>query len=108
VKNIMADLQGDTNIDISSILSTEGITGSDLIGEGSSINELKSLLSSMGLGGSSGSGMFGLSALFASGSGSEDGSGTIDKDMFANLIEILRLQMLMNTTNSIGDFDFDN
>ncbi len=107
VKNIMADLQGSTNIDIGSILSTEGFTGADFIGEGSSISELKSLLGSLGLSGSSSGGsMFGLSALFASESQSD--TGTIDKDMFANLIEILRLQMLMNTTNSIGDFDFDN
>ena len=109
VKNIMADLEGDANIDISSILSTESVTGTDFIGEGSTIGELKTLLSTLGLGGASGGNMFGLSSLFASGTGStDDDTGTIDKDMFKNLIEILRLQMLMNTTNSIGDFDFDS
>lgn len=109
VKNIMADLEGDANIDISSILSTESVTGTDFIGEGSTIGELKTLLSTLGLGGASGGNMFGLSSLFASGTAStDDDTGTIDKDMFKNLIEILRLQMLMNTTNSIGDFDFDS
>ncbi len=109
VKNIMADLEGDANIDISSILSTESVTGTDFIGEGSTIGELKTLLSTLGLGGASGGNLFGLSSLFASGTAStDDDTGTIDKDMFKNLIEILRLQMLMNTTNSIGDFDFDS
>ena len=109
VKKIMADLESDAQIDISSILGTASEVGSGFIGEGSSIDELKSLISTLGFGSSQNSGMLGLNSIFSSLLNKEiDETGKVDKDMFANFIEILRLQMLMNTTNSIGAMVFDD
>jgi len=109
VKKIMADLQSDAAIDINSVLGTVSEAGSGFIGEGSSVDELKSLISTLGFGSSQNSGMMGINTIFSSFLNKEiDETGTVDKEMFANFIEILRLQMLMNTTNSIGDMDFDD
>ncbi|WP_044933451.1 lytic transglycosylase domain-containing protein [Oribacterium sp. NK2B42] len=109
VKKIMADLESDSAIDINSVLGAAGEAASGFIGEGSSISELKSLISTLGLGSSQNSGMLGISSMFTSLLNQEiDETGKVDKNMFANFIEILRLQMLMNTTNSIGDLDFDD
>ncbi|OON86135.1 hypothetical protein BXO88_08775 [Oribacterium sp. C9] len=108
VKKIMADLSENTAIDINSIVGKGKSDSSlDLIGEGSSISEMQALLNTLGIGTSSlGNGMINISSILQDRiSGDVDGKGKIDKDMFANLIEILRLQMLLNTTNSIGDFD---
>lgn len=107
VKKIMADLNDNSQINLKSILSKETGSSSDLIGEGSSISEMQALLDTLGIGASTfGNGMINIGSLLADRiNGDTDGKGKIDKDMFANLIEILRLQMLMNTTNSIGDFD---
>lgn len=114
VKNIMADLGGNAKIDINSILNRSG-TGSashDLLGIGSSINDVQSMLQSFGLGYGLNSGSLNMSSILnLLTSSKEDTTGdgsnkvTIDKDMFANLIEILRLQMMMNAGSSIGDFD---
>ncbi len=109
VKKIMGDLESDTTIDINSVLGTAGEAASGFIGEGSSIDELKSLINTLGFGSSQNSGMLGISSMFTSLLNQEiDETGKVDKNMFANFIEILRLQMLMNTTNSIGDLDFDD
>ena len=109
VKKIMADLESDSAIDINSVLGAAGEAASGFIGEGSSISELKSLISTLGLGSSQNSGMLGISSMFTSLLNQEiDETGKVDKNMFANFIEILRLQMLMNTTSSIGDLDFDD
>ena len=109
VKKIMGDLENDAAIDINSVLGTEGEAASGFIGEGSSIDELKSLISTLGFGSSQNSGMLGISSMFTSLLNQEiDETGKVDKNMFANFIEILRLQMLMNTTSSIGDLDFDD
>jgi len=109
VKKIMGDLENDAAIDINSVLGTAGEAASGFIGEGSSIDELKSLISTLGFGSSQNSGMLGISSMFTSLLNQEiDETGKVDKNMFANFIEILRLQMLMNTTNSIGDLDFDD
>ncbi|SEA43128.1 Transglycosylase SLT domain-containing protein [Oribacterium sp. KHPX15] len=109
VKKIMADLQSDAAIDINSVLGTVSEAGSGFIGEGSSVDELKSLISTLGFGSSQNSGMMGINTIFSGLLNKEiDETGTVDKEMFANFIEILRLQMLMNTTNSIGDMDFDD
>lgn len=109
VKKIMGDLENDTAIDINSVLGTAGEAASGFIGEGSSIDELKSLISTLGFGSSQNSGMLGISSMFTSLLNQEiDETGKVDKNMFANFIEILRLQMLMNTTSSIGDLDFDD
>lgn len=109
VKKIMGDLENDAAIDINSVLGTAGEAASDFIGEGSSIDELKSLISTLGFGSSQNSGMLGISSMFTSLLNQEiDETGKVDKNMFANFIEILKLQMLMNTTNSIGDLDFDD
>ncbi|SFG24366.1 lytic transglycosylase domain-containing protein [Oribacterium sp. WCC10] len=107
VKNIMGDLEKNSSIDISSVIGDSVSTVKNLIEEGSPVSELSSLLGTLGLGGSSyGSGMLGLGTILAEKLSSDsDNSDRIDKDMFASLIEILRLQMLMNTTSSIGDFD---
>ncbi|ETP72141.1 soluble lytic murein transglycosylase-like protein [Lachnospiraceae bacterium JC7] len=108
VKKIMADLNDNSQIDIKSIISKgESSSSSNLIGEGSSISEMQALLDTLGIGASTfGNGMINIGSLLADRiNGDTDGKGKIDKDMFANLIEILRLQMLLNTTNSIGDFD---
>ncbi|WP_051671510.1 lytic transglycosylase domain-containing protein [Oribacterium sp. P6A1] len=106
VKNIMADLNSNTQIDLKNYVVTGVGSSSELIGEGSDISEMKALLDTLGIGMSSnGNGMLGLSSFLADRiSKDSDETGKIDKDMFATLIEILRLQMLMNTTNSIGDF----
>ena len=105
----MADLQSDAAIDINSVLGTVSEAGSGFIGEGSSVDELKSLISTLGFGSSQNSGMMGINTIFSGLLNKEiDETGTVDKEMFANFIEILRLQMLMNTTNSIGDMDFDD
>ena len=109
VKKIMGDLENDAAIDINSVLGTAGEAASGFIGEGSSIDELKSLISTLGFGSSQNSGMMGISSMFTSLLNQEiDETGKVDKNMFANFIEILRLQMLMNTTSSIGDLDFDD
>jgi len=109
VKKIMGDLENDAAIDINSVLGTAGEAASGFIGEGSSIDELKSLISTLGFGSSQNSGMLGISSMFTSLLNQEiDETGKVDKNMFANFIEILRLQMLMNTTSSIGDLDFDD
>ena len=109
VKKIMADLESDSAIDINSVLGAAGEAASGFIGEGSSIYELKSLISTLGFGSSQNSGMLGISSMFTSLLNQEiDETGKVDKNMFANFIEILRLQMLMNTTSSIGDLDFDD
>lgn len=109
VKKIMGDLESDAAIDINSVLGTAGEAASGFIGEGSSIDELKSLISTLGFGSSQNSGMLGISSMFTSLLNQEiDETGKVDKNMFANFIEILRLQMLMNTTSSIGDLDFDD
>ncbi len=109
VKKIMGDLENDAAIDINSVLGTAGEAASGFIGEGSSIDELKSLISTLGFGSSQNSEMLGISSMFTSLLNQEiDETGKVDKNMFANFIEILRLQMLMNTTNSIGDLDFDD
>ena len=109
VKKIMWDLENDAAIDINSALGTAGEAASGFIGEGSSIDELKSLISTLGFGSSQNSGMLGISSMFTSLLNQEiDETGKVDKNMFANFIEILRLQMLMNTTSSIGDLDFDD
>ena len=109
VKKIMGDLENDAAIDIKSVLGTAGEAASGFIGEGSSIDELKSLISTLGFGSSQNSGMLGISSMFTSLLNQEiDETGKVDKNMFANFIEILRLQMLMNTTSSIGDLDFDD
>lgn len=109
VKKIMGDLENDAAIDINSVLRTAGEAASGFIGEGSSIDELKSLISTLGFGSSQNSGMLGISSMFTSLLNQEiDETGKVDKNMFANFIEILRLQMLMNTTSSIGDLDFDD
>ena len=109
VKKIMADLESDSAIDINSVLGAAGEAASGFIGEGSSIDELKSLISTLGFGSSQNSGMLGISSMFTSLLNQEiDETGKVDKNMFANFIEILRLQMLMNTTSSIGDLDFDD
>ena len=105
----MGDLENDAAIDINSVLGTAGEAASGFIGEGSSIDELKSLISTLGFGSSQNSGMLGISSMFTSLLNQEiDETGKVDKNMFANFIEILRLQMLMNTTSSIGDLDFDD
>ena len=104
VKKIMADLNENADIDLSKITVTDKSSNNNLIGEGSSISELNGLLDTLGLSSSS-SGMMGLSSIFADRIKADaNEKGTIDKEMFASLIEILRLQMLMNTTSSIGDF----
>ena len=109
VKKIMGDLENDAAIDINSVLGTAGEAASGFIGEGSSIDELKSLISTLGFGSSQNSGMLGISSMFTSLLNQEiDETGKVDKNMFANFIEILRLQMLMNTTSSIGNLDFDD
>lgn len=107
VKNIMTDLNGSNDIDIKTYVGTGmGSSDSELIEEGSTISEMKALLDTLGIGMSSGgNGMLGIGSFLADKiSNDSDDTGKIDKDMFASLIEILRLQMLMNATNSIGDF----
>ena len=107
VKNIMTDLNGNSDIDIKTYVGTGmGSSNSELIEEGSNISEMKTLLDTLGIGMSSGgNGMLGIGSFLADKiSNDSDDTGKIDKDMFASLIEILRLQMLMNATNSIGDF----
>ncbi|MBP3239033.1 MAG: lytic transglycosylase domain-containing protein [Oribacterium sp.] len=107
VKNIMTDLNGSSDIDIKTYVGTGmGSSNSELIEEGSNISEMKTLLDTLGIGMSSGgNGMLGIGSFLADKiSNDSDDTGKIDKDMFASLIEILRLQMLMNATNSIGDF----
>lgn len=104
VKKIMADLNENADIDLSKITVADKSSNHNLIGEGSSISELNGLLDSLGISSSSGS-MMGISSIFADRIKADaNEKGTIDKEMFASLIEILRLQMLMNTTSSIGDF----
>lgn len=103
VKKIMADLNDNVDIDLSKITSTGKSSVNDIIGEGSPVSELQGLLDTLGLGSSGG--MMGLTSVFADRIKADAReTGTIDKEMFASLIEILRLQMLMNTTSSIGDF----
>ncbi len=107
VKNIMTDLNGSSDIDIKTYVGTGmGSSNSELIEEGSNISEMKTLLDTLGIGMSSGgNGMLGIGSFLADKiSNDTDETGKIDKDIFASLIEILRLQMLMNATNSIGDF----
>ena len=107
VKNIMTDLNGNSDIDIKTYVGTGmGSSNSELIEEGSNISEMKTLLDTLGIGMSSGgNGMLGIGSFLADKiSNDTDETGKIDKDIFASLIEILRLQMLMNATNSIGDF----
>ena len=114
VKNIMADLGDNAKIDIHSILNRSG-TGSasqDLLGIGSSIHDVQSMLQSFGLGHGLNNGSLNMTSILSLLTSSKEdttsnGSNkvTVDKDMFANLIEILRLQMMMNAGSSIGDFD---
>lgn len=76
-----------------------GLSGtSSLLSSGSSYG-----LTSAGLGSYYGSSTEALSMLLGAASASEDGETiTIDKDSFASLIQILRLQMMMNASREVG------
>lgn len=90
---------------LSGSASSDGLYGS--LGQSSGLSGLSGL-NSLGLGGLSsyyGTSTNGLSMLLGTAS-ADDGGDTIslDKESFASLIEILRLQMLMNANRSAGSF----
>ncbi len=90
----------------SSSLSLGGLYGSDSLGMGSYYGgSLNSLGSAYGMGGlgSYGSTTSALSMLLGAAT-AEDGGDTIsiDKESFASLVQILRLQMMMNASREVG------
>lgn len=83
---------------LSSLYSSGLYNSSSLLSSGSSYG-----LTSAGLGSYYGSSTDALSMLLGAASASEDGETiTIDKDSFASLIQILRLQMMMNASREVG------
>ena len=83
--------------------------GKTVMTSGNSLSALTSLsaLSGYGSGTSSLSGLtsgYGLSALSGLTTDEAQGTITMDKESFANLIQILRLQMMMNADREVGSF----
>ncbi len=124
VKSIMGSLARDGDIDaIGYVGSTSGLNG--LLGIGSSglsdiSSVLQSLSSAMGIGMSSlgslasmmGLNMTGLLGQAFSGSasgyGDQDGDGKLDSSTFANLVQLMRIEMMMQAGQTLGNFNSDD
>lgn len=93
----------------SALASVGGLSYASGLSSGNSLSALTSLsaLSGYGSGTSSLSGLtsgYGLSALSGLTTDEAQGTITMDKESFANLIQILRLQMMMNADREVGSF----
>lgn len=115
VKNIMADLTGGKNINISDFMKRDAeksetselsaLQAKTMLGAGSSLMDVKTMLSGIGMGNSFSSFSSLLSSLEAKGSETDaDGNITLSKESFAHLVEIMRIQMMLNVSSTIGDF----
>ncbi len=87
------------------LASAGGLSYAGGLSSGSSLSALTSLsaLSGYGSGTASLSG-YGLSVLSGLTTDETQGTITMDKESFANLIQILRLQMMMNADREVGSF----
>ena len=106
VRTIMSNLNGGEiaagYVKGSSAYST---ASADMLGVGSSFGDVQSMLLSAGLGGNDINAS--LMSLFAMSAQNGTGEGTaqkLDAKAYSSMVEILRMQMLMKASGSIGDF----